>query len=80
MITDEMTSEVAVIGLACGVEYTLVAGGTTLNGDLVGPRRFIAYISTPNTCQHFELDYDVRDDDEDNDGDGGSGSGDDNEG
>ena len=35
-ITDE-TATVTVIGLKCGVNYTVIAGGT-LNGDLVGPR------------------------------------------
>ena len=35
-ITDE-TATVTVTGLKCGVNYTIIAGGT-LNGELVGPR------------------------------------------
>ena len=32
-------------GLACGVTYTIIAGGT-LNGDLVGPRLSLGNITT----------------------------------
>ena len=72
-ITNGM-AQVTVTGLVCGMEYTIVAGGT-LNGDLVGPRRFIVRISTTNTCQRLRFDDDVGDSDV-----GGGGGGDDNEG
>ena len=35
-ITHDMAT-VTITGLKCGVNYTIIAGGT-LNGDLVGPR------------------------------------------
>ena len=35
-ITHDMAT-VTVTGLKCGVNYTIIAGGT-LNGELVGPR------------------------------------------
>ena len=37
-------STVTLNGLACGVEYTIIAGGT-LNGHLVGPRLFYGTIT-----------------------------------
>ena len=64
-----MPTEVIVIGLVCGVRYIIVAGGT-LNGDLVGPRRFIASISTSETCKDIDIDYvDGNNDDDDDNGD-----------
>ena len=36
---------VTIDGLACGVTYTIIAGGT-LNGDLVGPRSSHGTITT----------------------------------
>ena len=47
LITDE-TATVTVTGLKCGVNYTIIAGGTS-NGELVGPRSSHGTIVMP-TC------------------------------
>ena len=36
---------VTVNGLECGANYSIVAGGILINGDLVGPRLFLRNIS-----------------------------------
>ena len=41
------TATVTVNGLECGVTYTITAGGA-LNGDLIGPRSYVATFS--DTC------------------------------
>ena len=48
-ITDE-TATVTVTGLKCGVNYTIIAGGT-LNGELVGPRSSHGTIVMPACLQ-----------------------------
>ena len=41
-----------VYGLECGVDYTVVAGGT-FNGSLIGPRRLVAIINTTDSCDEL---------------------------
>ena len=48
---------VTVNRLECGTNYTIVAGGTLINGDLVGPRLFLGNIA--ESCSSS------RDDDDD---------------
>ena len=43
-------STVTLNGLACGVRYTITAGGT-FGGDLVGPRLILYRIITAGSCQ-----------------------------
>ena len=45
-VTNGMAT-VKIDGLACGITYTIIAGGT-LNGDLVGPRS--SYGTTTGPC------------------------------